>query len=80
MTQLHKRFSAEQVKVLLKRYEQGTLTRIEIQEMLEVGKTRFFAVLVSEKLLSPPGEYIIGCLPLTSTDRSLLEGDSPNAS
>lgn len=45
MTQLHKRFSAEQVKVLLKGYEQGSLTRIEIQEMLEVGKTRFFAVL-----------------------------------
>ena len=26
------------------------------------------------------GEYIIGCLALTSTDRSLLEGDSTNAS
>ena len=33
------------MKVLLKGYEQGTLTRIVIQEMLEVGKTRFFAVL-----------------------------------
>ena len=45
MTQLHKRFSAEQVKVLLKGYQQGSLTRIEIQEMLGVGKTRFFAIL-----------------------------------
>ena len=80
MTQLHNRISAEQVKVLLKGYEQGTLTWKEIQEMLEVGKTRFFAVLAPEKLLSPPGEYIIGCLALTSTDRSLLEGVSLNAS
>jgi transposase len=45
MTQLHKRFTDEQVKVLLKGYCQGLLKRAEIQEMLDIGKTRFFALL-----------------------------------
>ncbi len=42
MTQLHKRFSAEQVKVLLKGYQQGSLTRIEIQEMLGSRENALF--------------------------------------
>jgi transposase len=45
MDQLHKRFTAEQVKVLLKGYVQGSLTRADIQEVLGVGKTRFFALV-----------------------------------
>ena len=45
MTQLHKRFTDEQVKVLLNGYCQGLLARAEIQEMLDIGKTRFFALL-----------------------------------
>ena len=45
MDQLHKRFTAEQVKVLLKGYDQGSLTRADVQEVLGVGKTRFFALL-----------------------------------
>jgi hypothetical protein len=45
MTHLHKRFTDGQVKVLLHGYCQGLLGRAEIQEMLDIGKTRFFALL-----------------------------------
>jgi transposase len=45
MQQLHRRFTDEQVKVLFQGYRQGVLARDEIQEMLEVGKTQFFALL-----------------------------------
>ena len=45
MTQLHKRFTDGQVKVLLNGYCQGLLPRAEIQELLGIGKTRFFALL-----------------------------------
>lgn len=45
MTQIHKRYTAEQVKVLLQGYTQGNLSRKDIEEMLEIGKTRFFALL-----------------------------------
>src|SRR5512138_35584 len=45
MDQLHKRFSVEQVKLLLQRYTQGELARAELEEVLGVGKTRFFALL-----------------------------------
>ena len=45
MDQLHKRYSVEQVKLLLQRYTEGELSRAEIEEVLAVGKTRFFALL-----------------------------------
>jgi transposase len=45
MTQIHKRFTAEQVKVLFQGYCQGNLSRSEVEEMLGIGKTRFFALL-----------------------------------
>ena len=45
MTQLHKRFTDGQVRVLLNGYCQGLLVRAEIQEMLSIGKTHFFALL-----------------------------------
>ncbi|MFQ6101903.1 MAG: hypothetical protein ACE5OS_11815 [Anaerolineae bacterium] len=45
MTQLHKRFTDDQIKVLLSGYCQGLLARAEIQEMLDIGKTRFFTLL-----------------------------------
>jgi hypothetical protein len=45
MTQLHKRLTDDQVKVLLHGYCQGLLARAEIQEMLSVDKSRFFALL-----------------------------------
>jgi hypothetical protein len=45
MTQIHKRFTAEQVKVLLTSYLQGHITRSEVENTLGIGKTRFFALL-----------------------------------
>jgi hypothetical protein len=45
MTQLHRRFTDDQVKVLLSSYCQGLLGRGEVQEILDIGKTRFFALL-----------------------------------
>jgi len=45
MTQVHKRFTAEQVKILFQGYCQGNLSRPEVEEMLGIGKTRFFALL-----------------------------------
>jgi transposase len=47
MTQVHKRYTAEQVKILLQGYCQGNLSRSEVEEMLAIGKTRFFALLKS---------------------------------
>ena len=45
MDQLHRRFSDEQIKVLFRGYCQGLLSRAELQDMLGIGKTRFFALL-----------------------------------
>lgn len=45
MKQLHKRFTGEQIRVLFQGYCQRVLTRAEVQEMLDIGKTRFFALL-----------------------------------
>ena len=45
MDQIHKRFTAEQVQVLLKGYCQGMLDRPSVEEILGVSKTRFFALL-----------------------------------
>lgn len=45
MTQIHKKFSGEQVKVLFTAYEAGHLSRGEIENTLGIGKTRFFALL-----------------------------------
>lgn len=42
MTQLHKRFSDEQVAFLLHSYSQDLLSRQEVQDTLMIGKTRFF--------------------------------------
>lgn len=45
MTQLHKKFTDGQVKVLLKGYSQKLMSRAEVQGMLGIGKIRFFALL-----------------------------------
>lgn len=42
MSQVHKRFSDQQVASLFHSYSQRLLSRIEIQERLNIGKTRFF--------------------------------------
>ena len=43
--QIHKRFTAEQVGVLLKGYCRGTMDKATIEELLGISKTRFFALL-----------------------------------
>jgi len=45
MVQIHKKFTVEQMKVLLAAYEAGHISRDEIQNTLGIGKTRFFAYL-----------------------------------
>jgi len=44
MVQLHKKFSDEQVAFLFQAYALGLMSREEVQETLDVGKTRFFAL------------------------------------
>jgi len=44
MTHIHKKFSGDQVKILLSAYEAGHLSRDEIEDTLGIGKTRFFAL------------------------------------
>lgn len=45
MTQLHKRFSDDQIKDLFGRYLAGHLKRQYLQEIFTVGKSRFFQLL-----------------------------------
>lgn len=45
MEHLHRRFSDEQIAFLFQAYEQGLMSRVEVQEALGMGKTRFFALL-----------------------------------
>jgi hypothetical protein len=54
MTQLHKRFTNDQVRVLFQGYCQGLLARADVQEMLGIGKSRFF-VLLKEYRQDPEG-------------------------
>jgi hypothetical protein len=45
MSQLHKRFTDAQVKEMLQRYLHHEIERSYIQQILGIGKTRFFALL-----------------------------------
>jgi uncharacterized protein YejL (UPF0352 family) len=45
MAQLHKKFSDEQVKAILKNYLDGLMTREHAQDLLGISKSRFFALL-----------------------------------
>ncbi|MFC2060860.1 hypothetical protein ACFLTZ_07265 [Chloroflexota bacterium] len=45
MDQIHKRFTAEQVQVFLRRYCQGILDRPAIEETFGIGKSTFFVLL-----------------------------------
>ncbi len=45
MSQLHKRFKDEQIKVLFQSYCQGEISRADLQEMIGIGKSRFFVLL-----------------------------------
>lgn len=45
MSHLHKRFTDDQIRAFFQSYCQGALSRRNIQEVLEIGKTRFFVLL-----------------------------------
>ncbi len=45
MSQLHKRFTSDQVKELLDRYLKNEMERKYIQEILGIKKRRFFTLL-----------------------------------
>ena len=57
MSQVHKRFSDEQVKEFFKRYEEGKVQREAIQEILGIKKSRFFALLA--KYRKDPEQFSI---------------------
>ena len=54
MSQLHKKFTDSQVKELIERYSKGGIKRKYIQEILGIGKSRFFDI-VKEYRESPDG-------------------------
>jgi hypothetical protein len=45
MSQLHKKFSDEQVRAILRNYQAGQMTGQHAQELLGIGKSRFFMLL-----------------------------------
>ena len=45
MSHIHRRFGDEQVRVLFQGYCQGQLRRVDVQDLLGVGKSRFFALV-----------------------------------
>jgi len=45
MDQIHKCFSNEQIKVLFQCYTKGSITRDELEKILQINKTRFFTLL-----------------------------------
>lgn len=57
MDQLHKRFSDEQLKELLRRYLAGELNRQNIQQMLCIKKRQFFKLL--ERYRQDPNKFSI---------------------
>ena len=44
MAQLHKRFSDEQIIFLFQAYEHSLMTREEIQDTLDISRSRFFVL------------------------------------
>ncbi|MCJ7620749.1 MAG: hypothetical protein MUP64_11100 [Anaerolineae bacterium] len=44
MQQVHRRYSYEEVAFLLEAYSQGLITRVEVQEVLDLGKFSLFAL------------------------------------
>src|SRR4030065_1727721 len=84
MDQIHKRFTVDQVKILLQSYIQGTITRSELEKILQISKTRFFELLKEYRQdpaafsivyqrktpahLSPEVETVIATEPLREKD------------
>jgi len=57
MEQVHRRFTGEQVKVLLAQYGEGKLDRATVEETLGIGRSRFFALFRQYRL--DPAEFSI---------------------
>jgi len=72
MDQVHKRFSDEQVAFLLQKYSQGLMTRAEVQEVLDIAKTRFFALW--REYRQDPEAFTI-CYGRSSPTRISLEAE-----
>ncbi len=49
MKHVHKRFTTDQVKLLVSAYLKRRMTREEVEKELGIGKTRFFALLKKYK-------------------------------
>jgi len=64
MDQIHKRFTADQVKALLRGYCQAALDRAAVQEVLGIGRTRFFALL--KQYRQDPDKLTLAYLRATS--------------
>jgi transposase len=65
VAQVHKRFTNEQIKVLFQGYQQGNLSRQAIEELLGIGKTRFFALWKAYR--QDPGGFSIDYQRTTPT-------------
>jgi hypothetical protein len=50
MVQLHKKFNNDQAKELIERYIANKIGRKYVQEILEIKKTRFFALVKQVKV------------------------------
>jgi hypothetical protein len=59
MTQLHKKFTDDQVKTLIERYLEKEIESHYIQEILSIGKTRFFALVKSYR--ENPDKFSVQC-------------------
>jgi hypothetical protein len=70
MTQLHKQFTDEQMRLLFKRFCEGLMTRMEIEEIIDVNKTRFFALVKAYRL--NPETFSISYLRTGSSKLSVL--------
>ena len=76
MDQLHKRFTSEQIRVLLQLYCQGLLTRVGVQEMLHIGKSHLFVLL--KRYRQDPESFSVSYkratpLRLSATDEAEIE-------
>lgn len=75
MAQIHKRFTDEQVKDLIERYLLKKIERKYIQEILNIGKARFFELL--QQYRTDPGQFSIQYVRKAKT-RSIDPGIEKN--
>jgi len=60
MVQLHKKFTCKQVGDLIVRYLAGEIEREYIQEILGIGKTRFFALVKNTEKIRKTSQLSTG--------------------